>query len=87
MSAGVCGRMILFGCSGCNWPFSGGCVPLLKPGGSLVYSTCSLEKEENEKVIEAFLEEKRDFRLTKSEKRLPFRDSIDGAFAARLERM
>jgi len=64
-----------------------GLVPLLKPGGSLVYSTCSLEKEENEKVIEAFLEEKRDFCLTKSEKRLPFRDSIDGAFAARLERM
>jgi 16S rRNA (cytosine967-C5)-methyltransferase len=64
-----------------------GLVPLLKPGGSLVYSTCSLEKEENEKVIEAFLEEKRDFCLTKSEKRLPFRDNSDGAFAARLERM
>jgi len=64
-----------------------GLVPLLKPGGSLVYSTCSLEEEENEQVIEAFLREKRDFCLTKSEKRLPFRDSIDGAFVARFERM
>jgi 16S rRNA (cytosine967-C5)-methyltransferase len=64
-----------------------GLVPMLKPGGSLVYSTCSLEEEENERVIEAFLREKRDFRLTKSEKRLPFRDGIDGAFAARFERM
>ena len=64
-----------------------GLVPLLKPGGSFVYSTCSLEEEENEQVIEAFLREKRDFCLTKSEKRLPFRDSIDGAFVARFERM
>jgi 16S rRNA (cytosine967-C5)-methyltransferase len=64
-----------------------GLMPLLKPGGSLVYSTCSLEEEENEQVIEAFLREKRGFCLTKSEKRLPFRDSIDGAFVARFERM
>ena len=33
-----------------------GLVPLLKPGGSLVYSTCSLEEEENEQVIEASCE-------------------------------
>ena len=38
-------------------------------------------------VTEAFLREQRDFCLTKWEKRLPFRESIDGAFVARFERM
>ncbi len=30
-------------------------LPLLKPGGTLVYSTCSIEAEENDGVLEAFL--------------------------------
>jgi len=29
--------------------------PLLKPGGVLVYSTCSTEREENEERVEAFM--------------------------------
>jgi 16S rRNA (cytosine967-C5)-methyltransferase len=60
-------------------------APLLKPGGSLVYSTCSLEPEENDEVVAAFLRDHSDFRLTNREESLPFRDSADGAFAARLE--
>jgi 16S rRNA (cytosine967-C5)-methyltransferase len=35
----------------------------LKPGGTLIYSVCSLEPEEGEKVLEAFLAARRDFRL------------------------
>jgi 16S rRNA (cytosine967-C5)-methyltransferase len=35
----------------------------LKPGGTLVYSICSLEPEEGEQVLEAFLAKRRDFAL------------------------
>jgi len=38
-------------------------LPLVAPQGRLVYSTCSLEKEENEQVVEAALEGERSFRL------------------------
>jgi 16S rRNA (cytosine967-C5)-methyltransferase len=59
--------------------------PLLRAGGSLVYSTCSLEREENAEVVEAFVREHPDFTLTNRAETLPFRNSVDGAFAARLE--
>ncbi|HEX8533249.1 MAG TPA: RsmB/NOP family class I SAM-dependent RNA methyltransferase [Allosphingosinicella sp.] len=35
----------------------------LKPGGTMVYSVCSLEPEEGEKVLEAFLAARREFRV------------------------
>jgi 16S rRNA (cytosine967-C5)-methyltransferase len=35
----------------------------LRPGGSLVYSVCSLEPEEGEEVVRAFLEDRTDYRL------------------------
>lgn len=36
-------------------------APLLKKGGILVYSTCTIDKQENEKTVEAFLQEHQDF--------------------------
>jgi 16S rRNA (cytosine967-C5)-methyltransferase len=59
-------------------------ISLLKPGGVLVYSTCSLEREENEQLVTRVLDQFPEMRLTDQEFCLPFRDHFDGAFAARL---
>jgi 16S rRNA (cytosine967-C5)-methyltransferase len=61
-------------------------APLLKPNGILVYSTCSLEREENEQVVETLVREMSILRLEEQKTSLPFRDNFDGAFAARLRR-
>jgi 16S rRNA (cytosine967-C5)-methyltransferase len=60
---------------------------LVRPGGVLVYSTCSLEPEENAKVIEAFLAANAGFQLEEQRELRPWRDGVDGAFAARLRRV
>ena len=69
---------------------------LLKDGGKIIYSTCSLELEENEEVIEKFLVENKDFikiTLELPKKFLtpqnfarifPYRDNTDGFFIAAL---
>jgi 16S rRNA (cytosine967-C5)-methyltransferase len=59
---------------------------LVKPGGVVVYSTCSLEPEENAGVVEAFLQDNATFTLDESGDVLPMRDGFDGAYAARLVR-
>ncbi len=74
---------------------------LVRPGGLLVYSTCTIEPEENEERIDAFLDRHDDFRLESAEgyvpddvvsdagflTTLPHRHRTDGAFAARLRRV
>ena len=56
----------------------------LKPGGILVYSTCSLEPEENSEVVKEFLIEHKNFKLENERELLPFADNVDGAFVAKL---
>jgi 16S rRNA (cytosine967-C5)-methyltransferase len=57
---------------------------LLKPDGILVYSTCSLEPEENEKVVRRLRTKVPTLALEAQKDSLPFRDGFDGAFAAKL---
>lgn len=73
----------------------------VREGGLLVYSTCSLEPEENEDRVRQFLESRPDFVLEPPGSAvnpalltpdgclrvLPQREGVDGSFAARLRRM
>lgn len=72
---------------------------LVKPGGTLVYSTCTIEPEENEDVVSAFLATNPMFELEPAERfvptgvvsdgylrTFPHIHKSDGAFAARMRR-
>ncbi|MBT3341774.1 MAG: 16S rRNA (cytosine(967)-C(5))-methyltransferase RsmB [Gemmatimonadetes bacterium] len=67
----------------------------LRPGGTLVYSTCSLEQEENDDVVDAFLASEPAAQLAtdtpepaaRFHLNLPGRDEGDGSFSARLQKM
>jgi 16S rRNA (cytosine967-C5)-methyltransferase len=62
-------------------------IPLLKERGILVYSTCSLEPEENHDVVQHVLQLPSPSRLIEEKRSLPFRDGFDGAFTAKLIRV
>ncbi|NLB70333.1 MAG: hypothetical protein GX804_11765 [Lentisphaerae bacterium] len=59
---------------------------LLADNGKLVYSTCSLEKEENEDIVQDFLKTHRQFVLRDSTALVPPDGEMDGAYAAVLQK-
>jgi NOL1/NOP2/sun family putative RNA methylase len=59
---------------------------MLKPGGVIVYSTCTFSKEENEDVIEYFLKRHPDFTLEEMERFWPHKVDGEGHFVAKLVR-
>ena len=78
------------------------CCRYVKPGGTLVYSTCSMLKDENERQIARFLAEHPDFAIDALPEAipealraqagpnglqlLPHRDHVEGFFVARMKR-
>jgi 16S rRNA (cytosine967-C5)-methyltransferase len=52
----------------------------------MVYSTCSLEPEENEELVARWVREHPGFRKVKAGKAFPPKSGTDGAFAALLRR-
>lgn len=61
-------------------------LDLVQPGGRLVYSTCSIEVEENEQIVEKVAKEFPHFNLDPEYVRtLPHEDGCDGAFACRFD--
>ena len=63
-----------------------GAIPLLKTDGFLVYSTCSIEPEENEEVVKLIGQEFSFLKLVEQVSLLPFREGFDGAYAAKFVR-
>ena len=59
---------------------------LLKPGGLMVYSTCSILPSENEKQVERFLSEKKGFELVQEKHILPS-EGFDGFYMALLRKV
>ena len=59
---------------------------LCKPGGRLVYSTCTFSREENEGTIERFLSTQPDFSLRESKRMYPHSSAGEGQFMASLVR-
>ncbi len=58
----------------------------VRRGGTLIYSTCSSEPEENDDVVSAFLERRPDVTLEDRHQTLPFRDRLEAFFGAVLRR-
>lgn len=61
---------------------------MVKPGGQMVYATCSILPSENEKQVQDFLERKsgKDFKFVKEEKVFPSESGFDGFYMALLQK-
>ncbi|TFH18372.1 MAG: 16S rRNA (cytosine(967)-C(5))-methyltransferase RsmB [Lentisphaerales bacterium] len=63
-----------------------GLAALLRPGGRIVYSTCSLEREENEKQVTSWIRKRPDFSIVRESLLFPPDTDTDGGYSALLRR-
>lgn len=59
---------------------------LLKNGGELVYSTCTIDKKENDGQVKYMLDKYKDLELVESKTLLPTEEIVDGFFMAKLKK-
>jgi 16S rRNA (cytosine967-C5)-methyltransferase len=60
---------------------------LVKPGGKLVYATCSIFPSENEKQVHGFLKNHPEFEFEKEHKVSPVKSGFDGFYMALIRRV
>lgn len=58
----------------------------VKPGGMLLYSTCTINKIENAEVATSFLKANRQFELVRSRQLLPDADETDGFYICKMRK-
>ena len=59
---------------------------LLKKNGKMVYSTCTINKKENEQMIKQFLDKYPDMKIIEEKKILPYVYDSDGFYMCKLEK-
>lgn len=62
------------------------CARLVKPGGILCYSTCTISLRENEQQVETFIQAHPEYVLQDQRQLLPQRDNTGGFYMARMQR-
>ena len=62
------------------------CARLVRPGGTLCYSTCTISLRENEQQVEGFLRSHKEYALDDQRQLLPQRDGTGGFYMARMMR-
>ena len=61
-------------------------LPCLKQDGRIVYSTCSIDAEENHDLVTHFIASHPEWKVTGEHQALPYRDDTDSAYAACITR-